>query len=186
MIDAGELKRGLAIELDGELYNVVDYSHNKTGRGGALIRLKIRNYRTGSIIERTFSASERFRRVYLDKRSVQFLYRDGDEFHFMDTETYDQSMLPADAVGDNAKFLKDGQVVEMLVRENQPLGIELPAAVELQVAQTDPWIKGDTASGGGKPATLETGLRVTVPLFINNGDTIKVDTRSGDYLERAG
>jgi elongation factor P len=184
MIDAGELKRGLAIELDNELYNVVDYSHNKTGRGGALVRLKIRSLRTGSIIERTFSASEKFRRVFLDKRKVQFLYRDGDDFNFMDTETYEQMMLTADNIGDAANYLKDGQLVEMLMRETQPLGIELPAAVELAIAQTDPWIKGDTASGGGKPATLETGQRVTVPLFVNTGDIIKVDTRTGDYLER--
>jgi elongation factor P len=184
MIDAGELKRGLAIELDNELYNVVDYSHNKTGRGGALVRLKIRSLRTGSIIERTFSASEKFRRVFLDKRKVQFLYRDGDEFYFMDTESYEQMMLTADNIGDAANYLKDGQLVEMLMRETQPLGIELPAAVELAIAQTDPWIKGDTASGGGKPATLETGQRVTVPLFVNTGDIIKVDTRTGDYLER--
>ncbi|MCL4534672.1 MAG: elongation factor P [Bacteroidetes bacterium] len=186
MIDAGELKRGLAIELDGELYNVVDYTHNKTGRGGALVRLKMRSYRTGAIIERTFSASERFRRVYLEKRKVQFLYRDGDEFHFMDTETFEQFMLPAATVGDNANYLKDGQIVDMLMRDNQALDIELPAAVELEVAQTDPWIRGDTASGGGKPATLETGLRVTVPLFVNTGDVVKVDTRTGQYLERAG
>ncbi len=186
MIDAGELKRGLAIDLDGELYNVVDYTHNKTGRGGALVRLKIRNYRTGAIIERTFSAGEKFRRVYLDKRKVQFLYRDGDEFNFMDTETFEQFTLGADVVDDAANYLKDGQIVDMLMRESQALGIELPAAVELEVAQTDPWIKGDTASGGGKPATMETGLRVTVPLFINKGDMIKVDTRTGEYLERAG
>jgi elongation factor P len=166
------------------LYYVVDYSHNKTGRGGALIRLKIRSLRTGSIIERTFSASEKFRRVFLDKRKVQFLYRDGDEFHFMDTETYEQQMLTIDNVGDAANYLKDGQIVEMLMRETTPLGIELPAAVELAIAQTDPWIKGDTASGGGKPATVETGLRVTVPLFVNTGDMVKIDTRTGDYLER--
>jgi elongation factor P len=184
MIDAGELKRGLAIELDNELYSVVDYTHNKTGRGGALVRLKIRSLRTGSIIERTFSASEKFRRVYLEKRKVQFLYRDGDEFHFMDTETYEQFMLTTENVGDAVSYLRDGQVVEMLMRETTALGIELPAAVELAIAQTDPWIKGDTASGGGKPATLETGLRITVPLFINTGDMVKVDTRTGDYLER--
>lgn len=185
MISAGELKKGIAIELDGRLYGIVDYSHNKMGRGGAVVRLKLRDLRSGSIADRTFPASEKFRRTYLERSKVQFLYREDNTFNFMDTETFEQTALTADHLGDDTNYLKEGMIVDLLKHNDEPLDIELPVTVDLKVAETEPGFKGDTATGGNKPAVLETGLRVLVPLFVNVGDLLRVDTRTGEYLERA-
>ncbi len=184
MINAGELKKGLTIELDGELFSVVDYTHTKMGRGGAVVRLKLRNLTEGYTVERTFPASERFKRVYLERRKVQYLYRDDDTYHFMDTETFEQNALNREQLGDDVNYLKEGMVVDLLKHDERPLGIELPVTVDLEVVETEPGFKGDTATGGNKPAIVETGLKVLVPLFINTGDVVRIDTRTGEYLER--
>jgi len=185
VIAAGELKKGIAIELDGHLYGIVDYSHNKMGRGGAVVRLKLRDLRSGSIVDRTFPASEKFRRTYLERSKVQFIYREENTFHFMDTETFEQTALSGDQLGDAPSFLKEGTIVDLLKHNDQPLEIELPVTVDLRVTETEPGFKGDTATGGNKPAVLETGRRILVPLFVNVGDVLRVDTRTGEYLERA-
>lgn len=185
MITVGELKKGLTIELDGELFNVVDYTHTKMGRGGAVVRLKLRSLTSGYNVEKTFPASEKFRRVYLERRKVQYLYRDEDTYHFMDTETFDQFALSRDYLGDDVTYLKENMTVDLLKHGERPLGIDLPITVDLEVTETEPGFKGDTATGGNKPAIVETGRKVLVPLFVNVGDVIRVDTRTGEYLERA-
>jgi len=184
MISTGELKRGMTIELDGELQQVLEYHHIKMGRGSAQVRIKTRGLRSGATVERTYQAGEKFRRAIVDRRPVQFLYREDAMYHFMDTESFEQIPMGADQLGDVTQYLKDGQTLEILTYSDQPIGAELPASVELTVTQTEPGFRGDTAAGGGKPATLETGLTVQVPFFVNEGDRIRVDTRSGQYLER--
>ncbi len=184
MISTGELRKGVAIELDGELWQILDYHHIKMGRGSAQVRMKLRNIKRGQTVERTFQAGEKWPRAFLDRRPVQFLYRDGNDFHFMDTESYDQFTLSAEQLDDAVNYLKDGMTFELLTYEGQPVDVELPISVDLRVEQTDPGFKGDTATGGSKPATLETGLTIQVPLFVNQGDRIRVDTRDGSYIER--
>lgn len=184
MISTGELKKGITIELEGQLYNVLDYQHIKMGRGSAQVRMKLRDVRAGHTIDRTFQAGDKFRRVRLDHRNVQFLYSDGDLYTFMDTESFEQSTIGKALLGDAAQYLKDGTVVEMLSFGEEPIGVEVPITVDLRVEQTDPGFKGDTATGGNKPATLETGAVVNVPLFVNIGDVIRVDTRTNSYIER--
>lgn len=186
MIDAGELKKGITIELDGLLYQVLDFQHIKIGRGSAQIRLKLRDLRGGHTTERSFQASEKFQRAFLDHRPVQYLYEDSGLFYFMDTETYDQMTLDKEKLGDVLGYLKEGANLELVIHDGETIGVELPVSVELQVAETGPGFKGNTASAGSKPAVMETGITIQVPFFINTGDTIKVDTRSGEYLERAG
>ena len=184
MISTGDLKKGITIELEGTLYTIMDFAHIKMGRGSAQVRLKLRDVKAGHTIERTFQAGEKFARARLLRHSAQYLYADGDIHHFMNTATYDQIALNSDQLGDARQYLRENAICEVLIHGDQPIGVELPAAVELAVAQTDPWVKGDTAQGGTKPARMETGITVHVPLFINSGDMIKVDTRSGQYLER--
>ena len=184
MINTGDLRRGISILLDNGLWTVLDFQHIKIGRGSAQVRLKLRNLRTGAIVERTFQAGERFQRAVLERRSVQFLYESGGLYHFMDTETYDQTALTADQVGNARNYLKDSMTVELLMHGDEPLGIELPPKVELRVTYTEPGVKGDTATGSTKPATLETGMTVQVPLFVKTDDVIRVDTRTDSYLER--
>jgi elongation factor P len=184
MISATDLRKGVTFELDGDLYRVMAYQHSYIGRGSANVRTKLRNIRTGRTLERTFSANDKFQDVRLELRQVQFLYRDGDLYYFMDTETYEQPALSADLLGDRADYLKDGLVLSISMHESQPLEIELPVTVDLEVIQTDPGVKGDTATGATKRATLETGLDVQVPLFIEQGDIVRVDTRTGEYLTR--
>jgi elongation factor P len=184
MVPAGELKKGVAIELDGDLFTIVDYQHNKTGRGGAVLKMKLRNIRSGYIAEKSFPASERFKRVYLDHRTAQYLYRDDNSLFFMDTETFEQTELPADELSDELNYLKENMNVDLLKYGEETIGVELPVTVDLEITYTEPGFKGDTATGGNKPATLETGLRVMVPLFLEIGDVVRVDTRTGDYLER--
>ncbi|MGD0765654.1 MAG: elongation factor P [Dehalococcoidia bacterium] len=184
MIETGDLKKGVTIEIDGTLYQVIDYQHIKMGRGSAQVRMKLRDVRGGHTIERTVQAGERFTRARVDRQSAQYLYADGDIHHFMNTQTYDQFAVNTERLGDALNYLHENSICDILTYGDEAIGVELPAAVELTVAQTEPWVRGDTAQGGTKPARLETGLTVHVPLFVNTGDKVKVDTRSGEYLER--
>ncbi len=185
MIGVQDLRKGTTfIDDDGNLYVVLDYQHNKQGRGNATIKTKLRNLRTGSTIEKSFQSGGRVQDVRLDTHTVQYLYRDGDMYHFMDTETYDQPVLSAETLGDHSEYLKEGMNLEIMMYEGQPIDVQLPTTVDLKVVETAPGYKGDTASGGGKPAKLETGVTVTVPFFVNTGDTVRVDTRTGDYVTR--
>jgi len=184
MIDTGDLKRGIAIELDGTIYRVLDFHHLKLGRGTAQVRLKLKDIRGGHIIERTVQAGTRFPLARVVKQPAQYLYREGDIHYFMNTETYDQFPVSSEVLGDAVYYLTENTPCELLLYEEQVVGVELPAAVELTVVETEPWVKGDTAQGGTKPAKLETGLVVQVPLFVSTGDRVKVDTRTGAYLER--
>jgi elongation factor P len=184
MISPGELRRGIAIELDGKLYTVLSYEHNKVGRGSAQIRLRLRDVRAGHTIDRTFQASEKFVRAHIDRSPMQFLYEDNGLYYFMNAETYDQIALTKDQVGDALYYLKENELVDVLTHGDDAIGVELPTSVNLKVVDTEPGFKGDTATGGNKPAKLETGLTVQVPLFVKEGDVLKVDTRTGEYLER--
>ena len=185
MISTGEIKRGITVEIDGQLYQIVEFQHIKMGRGSAQVRMKLRNVRRGDLIEKTVQAGDRFQRARLDHRNVQFMYKDGTHYHFMDTATFDQLALDEELLGDAVNYLTDGMVVQLSEYEGEAIGVELAASVVLTVTEVEFGIKGDTATGATKPATVETGLRVTVPLFVGQGDKIKVDTRSGEYLERA-
>jgi elongation factor P len=185
MIDTGDLRKGLTIELDGNLYNIVDWEHNKTGRGGAVVRLKMRDVRAGHIIERTWPAGSKFQRARVERQPAQYLYAEGDILYFMNKETYEQIAMNRDAVGELIYYLRENDDCQVLTYGEEAISVELPAAVVLEVAETEPWVRGDTAQGGTKPARLETGLSVNVPLFVVTGDKVKVDTRSGQYLERA-
>lgn len=185
MIDVNDLRKGVTFTYDGQLLKVMDYSHNKPGRGNATIRTKIRNLKTGVLSEKTFQSGERVQDIRLDHHTVQYLYRDGDLFYFMDTETYDQPAVNRELLGDAVDYLKENLEVKLTFYEGQPIDIELPTSVELKVVESEPGVRGDTATGANKQATMETGLKVMVPLFVNVGDSIKVDTRSGEYLTRA-
>ena len=184
MVSTSDLRKGIAIELDGELWQVLDYHHIKMGRGSAQVRIKLRNIKRGQTVERTFQAGDKWPRAYLDKRQVQFLYRDGDDFHFMDTDSYDQFTLTAAQLEDVVDYLKDGMLLDRTSYEGETIGVELPITIDLLVAETEPGFAGDTASGARKPATTETGLVVQVPLFVTEGDTIRIDTRTGEYQTR--
>jgi len=184
MISTGDLKKGITIELEGNLYTIVDWQHIKMGRGSAQVRLKLRDIRGGHTIERTFQAGEKFARARLDRRPVQFLYSDGDLYYFMDSETFEQSVLNAAPLGDALNYLKEGMSLEILSYEGEPISVELPNSVELKVVETGPAFKGDTATAGNKPAKLETDIIIQVPLFVSTGDIVRVDTRTGEYLER--
>jgi elongation factor P len=183
-ITTSELKRGVTILLDGEMYKVTEWSHNKQGRGSANVRLQLKNVRTGSNIERTFMAGSKFEDVRLERRVVQFMYADGDEYNFMDAETYEQFPLSKALLGDAINYIKENDSIDVLMYRDEPIDIDLPAAVVLRVEQTEPGVQGDRATAAFKPARLETGITVQVPLFVNEGDRIKVDTREGKYLER--
>ena len=185
MIDAGQLRKGIAIELEGKIYQVMEYTHIKMGRGSAQVKLRLRDVRGGGVIERAFQATERFQPAFLEHRPVQFLYADGGAYHVMETETYEQFELQAEQIGDGVKFLKDGLMLEVLMHGGSVVSVELPIAVELAVVETEPGFKGNTATGGTKPATLESGATVQVPLFIAVGDILKIDTRTGSYIEKA-
>ncbi len=184
MISTSDLRKGVVIEIDGDLWQVLDYHHIKIGRGSAQVRMKVRNIKRGQTVERTFQAGEKWPRAFLDKRQVQFLYSDGSDHHFMDSESYEQFSMSADQLGDMTQYLKDGMSLERTTYEGETIGVELPITVDLLVTQTDPGFAGDTQSGARKPATTETGLVVQVPLFVSEGDVIKVDTRTGDYQTR--
>jgi elongation factor P len=184
MIDTGGLRRGITLDMNGELVKVTDFQHVKQGRGSAFVRMTMRNLRTGSTTQQTFNAGTKFQTARLERHHVQFLYQDGDDYHFMDIDSFDQFSLPKDVLGDATDFLKENDTIDLLTYQEAPVDVELPVTVNLRVTHTEPGHKGDTATGGSKPATVETGLTISVPLFINEGDTVKVDTRSGEYLER--
>ena len=184
MIDTGDLRKGLTLDMDGRLVKVLDFAHNKQGRGSAQVRMTLRDLRTGATTQQTFQAGARFNQVRLERQHVQYLYGDGNHYTFMDTDTFDQIILDESAVGDAMKYLREQDIVDVLTYNGEPIDVELPPSVNLEVVETDPGLKGDTASGGTKPARLETGLVVSVPLFVNVGDVLKVDTRTGEYLER--
>jgi elongation factor P len=184
LISTGDLKKGVVFEMDNQLFQVMDYQHLKIGRGSAQVRMRLRNVRTGAVIDRTVQAGEKWPRVRLEHRNVQYLYADPPNHVFMDQETYDQMTLSPEQLGDAVSYLKDGLEMEVLMHDTDPIGVELPITVDLRIEETDPGFRGDTASGGTKPAKLESGLVVNVPLFVNSGETIRVDTRSGTYIER--
>jgi elongation factor P len=184
MISTGELKKGVIIEMDNNLFSILDYQHQKIGRGSAQVRMKLKNVRTGSISDTTVQAGTKFPRVRLEQRAMQYLYAEDRNYFFMDQENYEQIGLSASQLGDTVSYLKDGMVIQVSFYESEPVDVEPPINVELQIVETDPGFRGDTASGGTKPAKLETGLVVQVPLFVNQGETIRVDTRTGTYLER--
>ncbi len=184
MISTGDVKKGVIIELDGQLMKVLDWTHIKMARGSAQVRMKLQNVRRGDIVERTFQAGTRWPRARVEQRKVQYLYTDGDAYHFMDSENYDQFTVSGSMLGDDARFLKDNTEVFVSMHDAEVLGVDLPVTVDLRVTQTDPGFAGDTATGARKAATLETGLVVQVPLFVNAGDTLRVDTRNGEYVTR--
>jgi elongation factor P len=183
-VATSEFRKGLKIEFGGEPYAIVDFQHVKPGKGGAFVRTKLKHLRLGTVIDNTFRAGEKVPLVNFEEKRMQFLYRD-DRYHFMDLESYDQIALSDDEVGEARDFLKENTEVDLLYVDDSPIAVELPNFVELMVVKTEPGVRGDTASGGSKPATLETGAVVSVPLFINEGDFVKIDTRTGEYLGRA-
>jgi elongation factor P len=185
MISTNEFKTNLTVTIDGDAWQVVEFQHVKPGKGAAFVRAKMRNLCTGSVVERTFNAGERLPEARIDRREMQYLYQDGDKYVFMDNENYEQMELNKEQLGIGINFLKENMEVKVVIYEGRVLGVELPNTVELTVVKTDPGIRGDTATGGSKPATLDTGYVVKVPLFINEGDVLRIDTRSGDYIERA-
>src|SRR3989337_3501262 len=184
MIETSDLKKGITLEMDGTLYQVLEVQHIKIGRGSAQVRRKLRDIRGGHIIERTVQAGARFPRARVERQPAQYMYSEGDLHYFMNTETYDQFPLNGEKLGDALDYLKESATCEILMYGEEAVGVELGAAVGVAVTETDPWVKGDTAQGGTKPAKLETGITLQVPLFIGIGDVVKVDTRSGQYLER--
>jgi elongation factor P len=183
-VSTNDLKRGMTLDLDGTLFQVIEFQHVKPGKGGAFVRTKLRNLRTGAVVDRTFNAGVGVGLAIVERRDMQYLYRDGDDFVFMDADTYDQHHVPSSVVGDAASYLTEGFTAVVPVHDGNAIGVELPASVVLRVAQTDPGVRGDRVSGALKPATLETGLVVQVPLFVEEGDLVKVDTRTGQYLTR--
>lgn len=184
MYATSEFKKGLKIELDGTPYVIVDFQHVKPGKGGAFVRTKLKNLLSGKVLDQTFRSGERVKRPDLMEREMQYLYREGDRFCMMDNETYEQFMLTAEQVGDALLYLTENLDVKVLFFNQQPVALEVPTFVELAVTQAEPGLRGDTATGGTKPATLESGVTIQVPLFINEGDRVKVDTRTGSYIER--
>lgn len=185
MISSNDFKNGMTIELEGVLYTIVEFQHVKPGKGQAFVRTKIKNLINGNSLEKTFKAGEKVPRAHIEKKPMQYLYNTGDAYVFMDTESYDQINVPPDSMGDAIKWLKDSANMDVLMHGERIIGIEPPAHMELEVTHTEPGFKGDTAQGGNKPATLETGATVNVPLFVEIGDRILVDTRSSEYLRRA-
>ena len=184
VVDTSDLRSGMKIKWEGGMWTIVECSHHKMGRGGAIVRGKLRNLETGSIVDQSFKSGERFERIVFDQRAAQYQYKDGDGFVFMDMENYDQVTLPADTLGDSVKYLVDDLEVSFDMYDGKVMGIELPNSVEMEIAETPPDVRGDTASGGGKPATTTTGLAITIPFFVKQGERVLVDTRTGEYLER--
>jgi elongation factor P len=184
MISAGDFRNGATFEMDGQVYQVVEFQHVKPGKGAAFVRTKIKNVISGATIERAFSPSDKFPRAQINKRDMQYLYNDGDLYYFMDEQTYEQIPINASSIGDTLTFVKENMTCKILFFKEQVIGIEPPTFVELEVIETEPGFKGDTATGASKPAVVETGAQVKVPLFVNQGDVIRVDTRTGEYMER--
>ena len=184
MVVAGDFKNGITFERDGQVLQVVEFQHVKPGKGAAFVRTKLKNVITGAVIERTFNPTDKYENAYVDRKEMQYLYNDGDLYYFMDTETYDQLPLNADKLPDNFKFVKENMLCKIISYKGNVFAVEPPTFVELEVSDTEPGVRGDTATGASKFATLETGAAIRVPLFINTGDVLKVDTRTGEYLER--
>ncbi|MBI5248315.1 MAG: elongation factor P [Desulfomonile tiedjei] len=184
MYSTPDFRKGLKIELNGEPFTIVDFLHVKPGKGGAFVRTTLKSLITGNVIDRTFRSGEKIDKPNLEEKQMQYLYESDGEFHFMDNETYEQSFLTEAQLGDARNYLQENVTVGMLFHNDKPIGVEVPIFVELRVASTEPGIKGDTAAGATKPATLETGMNVQVPLFVNEGDMLKIDTRTGKYIER--
>jgi elongation factor P len=186
MVGTNEFRNGSHIEVEGTIYKIVEFQHVKPGKGGAFVRTKLRRSSDGNVIDRTFRAGEKFRPVRTEVRNMQFLYKDGTDAHFMDSETYEQLTIPETTLADPLRWMKESDEVEVLYIDDNPSDVQLPSAVDLAISETEPGLRGNTASGGGtKPAVLETGAQITVPLFVNIGDLVRIDTRSGDYVSRA-
>lgn len=185
MYSTPDFRKGLKIEINGEPFVIVDFLHVKPGKGGAFVRTTIKSMMTGNVLDRTFRSGEKIDKPDMEERQMQYLYQSDDEFHFMDNESYEQLFLTTNQLGDARNYLQENVTVTVLFHNGKPLGVEVPIFVELKVTETEPGVKGDTAAGATKPATLETGMTVQVPLFVNEGDTLKIDTRTGKYMERA-
>ena len=186
MITTNQFRNGSHIDVDGTIFKILEFQHVKPGKGGAFVRTKLRRASDGAVIDRTFRAGEKFRPVRTEVRRMQYLYRDGSDAHFMDSESYEQLTIPETTIAEALRWMRESDEVEILYIDEEPADVQLPSALDLKIAQTDPGLRGDTASGGGtKPAVLETGTRIQVPLFIDVGDSVRVDTRSGEYVSRA-
>lgn len=185
MISAGDFRNGVTFELDGNVVSIIEFQHVKPGKGAAFVRAKIRNVISGSVTERTFNPNDKYPTAFIERKDMEYLYNDGDLYYFMDNETYEQLPIGPDVLGDNFKFVKENMVCKILSYKGNVFGVEPPLFVELQITQTDPGFKGDTATNATKPATLETGAEIKVPLFIDEGEVIRIDTRTGEYMERA-
>ena len=185
MILAGDFRNGVTFEMDGQVFQVIEFQHVKPGKGAAFVRTKYRNVKTGSVVEKSFNPNEKFEQAQLDRRDMQFLYRDGDLFHFMDVENYEQLPFAAEVMGDASQFLKEGMVCMVVSYKGDVFSVVPPNFVELEITECDPGVRGDTAQNASKTAVLETGASIRVPLFVNEGDKVRIDTRSGEYMERA-
>ena len=185
MISAGDFRNGLTVLIEGNIYQILEFQHVKPGKGAAFVRTKLKNIISGSVVEKTFRPTEKFDTAHIDRKDMQYLYSDGELYHFMDVETFDQIAVDGDTVGDSLKFVKENEMVKVCSHEGNVFSVEPPISVELEVTETEPGVKGDTATGATKPAIVETGASVLVPLFVNQGDKIKIDTRTGEYLSRA-
>lgn len=184
MISAGDFRNGITLEIEGNVFQVVEFQHVKPGKGAAFVRTKLKNIKNGGVVEKTFRPTEKFPAAIIEKADMQYLYKDGDMYNFMDTSTYEQIALTADQIGDTLKFVKENENVKMLSHNGQVFAVEPPMFVELVITETEPGFKGDTATGASKPAVVETGATVYVPLFVDQGETIQIDTRTGEYMKR--
>ena len=184
MVSAGDFRNGITIELEGNVFQIIEFQHVKPGKGAAFVRTKLKNIKSGGVVEKTFRPTEKFPQARIDRKDMQYLYADGDMFNFMDTETYEQIALTAEEIGDALKFVKENEMVKMCSHNGSVFAVEPPLFVELEITETEPGFKGDTATGASKPAIVETGAQVNVPLFVEIGDKIKIDTRTGEYLGR--
>ena len=184
MVSAGDLKNGLTVEIEGNIYQILEFQHVKPGKGAAFVRTKMKNIINGGVVEKTFRPTEKFEQAHIDRKEMQYLYSDSDLFYFMDVESYDQIAVNADTVGDSLKFVKENENVKVISYQGNVFSIEPPITVELDIIETEPGFKGDTAQGATKPAIVETGAQVMVPLFVEQGDKLKIDTRTGEYLSR--
>ena len=184
MVTAGDFRNGITFDMDGSVMQVIEFQHVKPGKGAAFVRTKLRNVITGAVVEKTFSPTDKYPPAHIERREMEYLYSDGELYYFMDNETYEQIPLNADTLGDNFKFVKENTTCKILSYQGNVFGVEPPLFVELAVTEAEPGVKGDTATGATKPVTLETGVQIKVPLFVNEGDIVKVDTRTGEYLER--
>ena len=184
MVTAGDFKNGITLEMDNAIWQIIEFQHVKPGKGAAFVRTKLKNIVSGGVVEKSFRPTEKFTLAHIERKEFQYLYADGDLYNFMDTETYDQIALSADCGGDSLKFVKENEMVKLCSHNGNVFAIEPPITVELEVTETEPGVKGDTATGATKPAIVETGAKILVPLFVNQGDTVKIDTRTGEYLSR--